>query len=96
MFKMMEMYVTIMKRLELYLEFIVFLSVKLFASIINACCLALLDANISLKYTVAAVRCALNANTNEIAVFPSIDESKVSHHSNIGHSSSFILYLKFL
>ncbi|CAF0740349.1 unnamed protein product [Brachionus calyciflorus] len=45
---------------------------------LNCACLALLDANIPLKYTFASVSCALIENENRIIYFPNAKQEKES------------------
>ena len=48
------------------------------ACAVNAVCLALLDANIPLKYSFGAVHCAMLKETNEIVNFPTVKQEKES------------------
>lgn len=54
-----------------------FLSIKYLACALNCACLALLDANIPLKYTFAAVTCALLKEESQIVYFPTSKHEKV-------------------
>jgi exosome complex component RRP46 len=52
----------------------------LLACALNCICLALLNANIPLRYTFAAVNCALlDDSSNQIIYFPTAKQEKESH-----------------
>ena len=59
--------------------------IKYLACALNCVCLALLDANIPLKYTFAAVNCSLLENENKIVYFPSSKQEKVIFKFIIKH-----------
>lgn len=50
---------------------------KYLSCALNCACLALLDANIPLKYTFASVSCAILENENRIVYFPNLKQEKV-------------------
>ena len=61
----------------LYATLFLFFVIKTLACSLNAACLALLDANIPLRYTFAAVTCGLIGEDKTIIYFPTLKQERV-------------------
>jgi hypothetical protein len=50
---------------------------------LNSCCLALLDANIPLKYTFAAVSIGFIKESHQVLYFPDLEQEKVKNKNQL-------------
>lgn len=56
---------------------LIYINLKLLACIINAACLALINAAVPMKFTIAAVCCMIEENTDNIILDPNNSQLEV-------------------